>query len=133
MYRWSFAVLLFALAVAHAVAGALIADAETATLFIVGASATTRWIATQLLGAAIAGYAVAGMATLRVAAPGSWRAPAIVIGAASSLLLTGVLWRTAPWSPFLAIADVIAVVALARRLISADSPAETARARSYAS
>jgi hypothetical protein len=133
MYRWSFAVFLLALAIAHAVDGALIADAENATLAIVGASATTRWIATQLLGASIAGYAVAGMATLRIAAPGSWRASAVVIGAASSLLLTGVLWRTATWSPFLAIADVIAVVAIARRPIWADSPAEPARTRSYAS
>jgi hypothetical protein len=73
------------------------------------------------------------MATLRIAAPGSWRAFGAVIGAASSLLLTGVLWWTATWSSFLAIADVIAILAIARDLIWADSSAGSARTRSYAS
>jgi hypothetical protein len=89
MHRALLASFLFALAAAHAIGGALNADADSATLLLVGASATTRWIATQLLGGSIAGYSLAGFATLGILAPTSWRTAAIVAGAASSLLLVG--------------------------------------------
>jgi len=113
MYRRSLAVLLLALAVAHSIGGSLVADAESATLFVAGATAGTRWMATQVLGASIAAYAVAALATLQVAAPESWRRPAAIVGAACSLLLASLLWGTAHWAPFLALAGVVAVVATA--------------------
>jgi hypothetical protein len=91
MRRSTLATLLFAIAVAHVVVGALLADADSATLLISGASAARRWMATQVLGASIAAYAVAGFATLGIAAPASWRTAGVAVGAASSILLTGLL------------------------------------------
>jgi len=91
MPRSSLAALLFALAVAHVIAGALLADADSATLLIAGASAMRRWLATQALGASIAAYLVGGLATLGVVAPASWRTGGIAAGAASSLLLAGLV------------------------------------------
>ncbi len=114
MYRRSLAALLLSLAAAHSVGGSVLADSETATLLVAGATAGTRWVATQILGASIAAYAVAALATLQVAAPESWRRPAAIVGAACSLLLASLLWGTAHWAPFLALAGVVAVVATAR-------------------
>jgi hypothetical protein len=91
MRRSSLALALFALAAAHAVAGALLADADSATILIAGAGMLRRWMATQVLGASIAAYAVAGLATLGVAAPRSWRGAGIVAGAASSVVLAGLM------------------------------------------
>jgi len=111
MPRLFLTVLLFSVALVHAVGGSSLADGETATLVVLGAGATTRWLATQLLGASIAGYAVGGMATLGLAAPASWRIPGITLGSLASLLLAAILWRTAAWPAVLAIADAFALLA----------------------
>jgi hypothetical protein len=113
MPRLFLTVLLFSVAFVHAVGGSSLADGETATLMVLGAGATTRWIAKQLLGASIAGYAVGGLATLGIAAPASWRIPGIALGALASLALAGILWRTAAWPAVLATADAAALLAAA--------------------
>ncbi|MGO9709367.1 MAG: hypothetical protein ACLQBL_10905 [Polyangiaceae bacterium] len=114
MHRSSLATLFFALAAAHAIAGGLLADADSATIAVAGATMTTRWLATQLLGASIAGYVVGGFATLGVAAPESWRTVGAFAGAVSSLLLASLIWKSAPWWPVLSAADTIVILAVAR-------------------
>jgi hypothetical protein len=122
MHRSATATLLFILAVAHLVGGAMIADAESATLIIPGASGIVRWVATQLLGASIAGYAVGGLATLGAAVPASWRSVAAIAGAVSSLGLAGLLSSGAmgPWPLVITIADTLVIMVSARDLASAE-------------
>jgi hypothetical protein len=91
MRQFLLALPFFLLALAHSVLGARLASGDAAMLLIAGAGYTRCWLATQILGASIGGYAIAGLATLRIAAPASWRSAAAAAGAASSILLAALL------------------------------------------